>query len=102
MFRPFEQTRHRSRVAALGLLAALLAATSARAQEARITGHVLDATEHAPIGAAAVLVTGTTIGQNTTDSGTFAFRVPADAKTFTVRRIGYLAQTIPITAGKTE
>jgi len=74
----------------------------AQAQETRISGRVLDATERAPIGAAAVLVTGTTIGQNTTDSGTFNFRVPADAKSMTVRRIGYLAQTIPIAAGKTD
>ena len=71
-------------------------------QDVRITGRVMDASEHMPIPTAAVLVTGTTIGQNTSDSGTFNFRVPADAKTFTVRRIGYLAQTVPIVAGKTD
>ena len=70
--------------------------------ENRVTGRVIDATDRAPIPAAAVLVTGTTIGQNTTDSGTFSLRLPADAKTLTVRRIGYLAQTVPIAAGKTE
>jgi len=74
----------------------------AQAQETRIVGRVQDATEHAPIPAAAVIVSGTTIGANTSDSGTFAFRVPADAKSITVRRIGYLAQTVPITAGKTD
>lgn len=87
----------------LALIAVASVATTVHAQqESRITGHVIDATDNAPIGAAAVVVTGTTIGQNTTDSGTFSLRVPADAKTFTVRRIGYLAQTVPITAGKTD
>ncbi len=90
---------------ALGLALFALApwATTALAQgEARVTGHVTDAAENKPIPAAQVLVTGTTIGQNTTDSGTFSLRIPSDAKTITIRRIGYLAQTIPITAGKTE
>jgi len=86
----------------MALVATAAFVTTAGAQEARITGRVVDAAEHAPIPAAAVVVTGTTIGQNTTDSGTFTFRVPADAKNFTVRRIGYLAQTVPITAGKTD
>ncbi len=88
-----------------GLSLALVAAlsTAARAQEGtRITGRVLDAAEHGPIPSAQIIVSGTTIGQNTTDSGTFSFHVPADAKSLIVRRIGYLAQTIPIVAGKTE
>ena len=38
---------------------------------------------------------------NTTDSGTFSLRIPPDARTLTVRRIGYLAQAVPLTAGKT-
>jgi len=74
----------------------------AGAQGDRIAGRVVDATEHSPIPAATVLVTGTTLGANTTDSGTFAFRVPSNARSITVRRIGYLAQTVPITAGKTD
>src|SRR5215472_7369261 len=88
----------------LGVSFALgLALSTARAQqETRITGRVQDAAEHAAIPAAAVLVTGTTIGQNTTDSGTFSFRVPATARSMTVRRIGYLAQVVPLTAGKTD
>jgi TonB-linked SusC/RagA family outer membrane protein len=68
----------------------------------RITGRVLDATSRAPIDAAAVQITGTTIGMSTTDSGTFAVRLPPDAKTFTVRRIGYLAQTVAINPGQTD
>ncbi len=84
------------------LVAALGFASLAHAQELRITGRVVDAAEHTPITSAVVLVTGTTVGANTSDSGTFGIRVPANAKTLTVRRIGYLAQTIPITAGQTS
>ncbi len=62
----------------------------------------MDAAEHGSIPAAQVVVTGTTIGVSTTDSGTFSFHVPADAKSMTVRRIGYLAQTVAITPGKSE
>ncbi len=90
---------------AWGLSLALVAAlsTAAGAQEGtRITGRVMDGAEHVPIGSAQIIVSGTTIGQNTTDSGTFALHVPADARSIVVRRIGYLAQTIPIVAGKTE
>ncbi len=85
----------------LGVMAALAPSVQAQ-QETRITGRVVDAVEHEPIAAAAVLVTGTTVGQNTTDSGTFTLRLPADARTLTVRRIGYIATTVPITAAKTD
>ena len=78
------------------------AAHNKRLQDTRITGRVHDAANASGVPAAVVLVTGTTIGANTTDSGTFTLRVPADAKTITVRRIGYLAQTVPITPGKTD
>ncbi len=84
------------------LVAVLGFASLAHAQEQRITGRVVDAAEHTPIPSAVVLVTGTTVGANTSDSGTFGLRVPANARTLTVRRIGYLAQTIPITAGQTS
>jgi hypothetical protein len=86
------------------LLTALGFALPARAQQGttKITGKVVDAAEHEPLAAAAVLVTGTTIGMNTSDSGTFTIRLPADAKTLTVRRIGYTAVTVPVVAGKTE
>ncbi len=47
---------------------ALLSAVSARgwAQEARITGHVVDAESRTAVPAAVVLIVGTTIGANTT------------------------------------
>ncbi len=84
-------------------VAALLSAVSARgwAQEGRITGRVLDETR-APVPAAVVLIVGTTIGTSTTDSGTFTLRRPADATTLTVRRIGYLAQTVALAPGQAD
>jgi TonB-dependent starch-binding outer membrane protein SusC len=84
------------------LAAALGLASHAQAQEQRIAGRVVDAGEHTPIPAATVVVPGTTIGANTTDSGAFTMHVPASAHSFTVRRIGYLAQTVTIEPGKTE
>jgi len=68
----------------------------------KITGRVVDAAEHSPLPAAAVLVTGTTIGINTTDSGSFTLRLPSDARSLTVRRIGYTAVVVPVVAGKTD
>ncbi len=87
----------------LGVSFALgVALSTAHAQDTRITGHVQDAAEHVAIPTAAVVVTGTTIGANTSDSGTFSFRVPPTARSMTVRRIGYLAQVVPLTPGKTD
>lgn len=94
--------RSRARLGLAVVALATVATTAFAQQETRITGKVTDATDNAPVPAAPVIVTGTTVGTNTSDSGTFSLRVPADAKSFVVRRIGYLAQTIPITAGKTE
>lgn len=67
-----------------------------------VTGRVTDSAGGMPVAAASVIVSGTTVGQNTSDSGTFALAVPRDAKSITVRRIGYLAQTVPIDPGVTS
>jgi Ca-activated chloride channel homolog len=67
-----------------------------------IEGHIIDAGEHAPIPTAAVIATGTSVGANTRDDGTVSLDVPANATSITVRRIGYVAQTIPLTAGATD
>ncbi len=71
-------------------------------QDARIAGRVVDFASHQPLVGAAVTVTGTTIGVSTTDSGTFSVPLPADAKSLSVRRIGYLPQTVPLVAGQTD
>ena len=87
------------------LATALGLAMPARAQQqqgTQITGRVVDGAEHEPLAAAAVLVTGTTVGTNTSDSGSFKLRLPADARSLTVRRIGYTAAIVPVVAGKTD
>src|SRR5579862_6361999 len=81
------KVRHRALIwATLAGLSGL--ASAAHAQDVRITGRVVDAAEHQAIPAAAVRVTGATVGANTNDSGAFTFRVPASARSLTVRRIG--------------
>ena len=80
---------------------ALTVAGSAAAQE-KVTGRVIDAENKAPIGSAAVQVTGTTFGATANDSGRFMVRVPAEAKTLTVRRIGYRQTTVTLVPGTTE
>jgi len=91
-------------VRSLGLLGLLAVGGTASAQEpvARLIGHVTDATDKIPIPAAQVSVTGTTIGALTNDSGVFALRLPSDAKSLTIRRIGYRQATVTVTAGQTE
>src|SRR5581483_2119546 len=66
----------------------------------RLTGHVVDAADKIPIPAVQVVVTGTTIGAVTNDSGGFSLRLPDDAKSLTVRRIGYQQKIIPVTPGQ--
>ncbi len=67
-----------------------------------ITGRVVEADAGKPIPAASIVVSGTTVGSNTTDSGSFALALPPGAKVLTARRIGYLAQTVPLTPGATD
>ena len=116
MSRRMYVTSRRIAVVAVALLAAVLltmkpaarhvllsrVASLAGAQEGRITGRVIDASEQSGIAAAQVIVTGRAIGTNTSDDGAFTLRVPAEARTLTVRRIGYLAQTVPIAAGQAD
>jgi hypothetical protein len=83
--------------AAAGLIGT---ATRAQAQN-RIDGRVVDQ-DNVPIPSVAVLVTGTTVGTTTSDSGTFALRVPTDGKTLTFRRIGFLEKVVPIASGQAE
>ncbi len=102
------QRRLRSLVApAIALAIARLAVPAAAAAQqapstARVTVRAVDAANREPLPAVAVLITGTTIGGTTNDSGVFTVHPPADAKSFTVRRIGYLERLVPLTAGQTE
>ncbi len=116
MSRRMYVTSRRIAVVAVALLVAVLltmkptarhgllsrVASLAGAQEGRVTGRVLDATEQNGIATAQVIVTGTTTGTNTADDGTFTLRVPAEARSLTVRRIGYAPQTVTIAAGQAD
>ncbi len=82
---------------ALGVVAG---AAQAQQQQHRVTGRVVDAEGGAPIPAATVLATGTPYGTQTTDSGTFAFLVPANVTSLTVRRIGFHQKVVPIQPGE--
>jgi TonB-linked SusC/RagA family outer membrane protein len=90
----------RGLIAAAALIGAVAPAALAQQGPTVLTGRVEDATSHAPIPGAAILATGTTVGTQSSDSGTFTLRVPADAKTLTVRRIGFLQVVVPVTAGQ--
>ncbi len=87
--------------AALGMITLLAAWPISAQAPTRITGHVVDAGDQAPIPAATVVVTGTTIGTSSNDSGAFTIALPADARSFTVRRIGFLARTVPVSGAQT-
>lgn len=94
--------RGRCRNVVLCVAAAAAAGFANRADaQTRITGRVQDA-DNAPIGTAQIQVTGTTVGTNSSDSGTFTLQVPADGKSLTVRRIGFLGQTVTLNAGQTR
>lgn len=79
------------------------AATTAHAQR-RITGVVTAAGGGGPIGGASVQAVGTTAGAVTTDQGRFTIVLPeaATATAVRVRRIGYVARTVPLAAGQSE
>lgn len=68
-----------------------------------VRGRVVEADgQRAPVPAAQVVIPGTVIAQSTTDSGTFNISVPADARSLSIRRIGYLAENVPLTPGTTD
>ena len=92
------------RAVSLQLALALAVVRSASAQATQtITGRVVDAANKEPVPAVTVTVTGTTIGALTTDSGRFTLRrVPSDAKSISVRRIGYRGITVALVPNQTD
>jgi TonB-dependent starch-binding outer membrane protein SusC len=68
----------------------------------RLTGRVLDAQTQEPVPSAQVIVTGTPVGTLTSDSGTFTLRLPDNARSITVRRIGYREVVDSLAADQTE
>jgi TonB-dependent starch-binding outer membrane protein SusC len=85
---------------AVALIAGAVPAAHGQQATTVLTGRVEDKADNAPIPGAAILVTGTTIGVQSSDSGTFTLHLPADAKTLTVRRIGFLQTVVPVTPGQ--
>ncbi len=95
--------RVRSSIATAVALALALVRSASGQETQRITGQVIDQDAKIPVPAVRVMITGTTIGALTTDSGRFTIRnVPANAKSIEIRRIGYIGATVPLVAGQTE
>lgn len=88
-------------VTRLWIAAVLLAVVPSlgRAQQTRrVTGHVTVQGTAEPIPGATVQVVGTTLGGTADDAGNFNISVPAGAHQLRVRRIGFSAKIVPISA----
>jgi TonB-linked SusC/RagA family outer membrane protein len=94
--------RAASLLAGLALVASAAASPALAQQQVKLTGRVVDSTDKVPIPQAQVQVTGTTYGTVANENGQFIVNLPADAKSLTVRRIGYRAAVIPVTASQTD
>jgi TonB-linked SusC/RagA family outer membrane protein len=86
-----------SAIAAFALTASTAFAQSGTTVTGRVTSDA-----GVPLGGATVFITGTNIGAQTSDDGSYTFVVPASratggAATLTARVIGYTARTVPIT-----
>jgi TonB-linked SusC/RagA family outer membrane protein len=83
----------------LGVAVGTCAVVATAQAQRTISGRVTDAGNSSPVPGAAVLVSGTTLGATTNDSGSFRIAgVPATAVTLTARRIGYQPATLPVAA----
>jgi len=78
------------------LVAVVVLAASAAAQERSVGGRVIDQSTGQPIAAAEITIKGTSIGTHAKDDGTFTLRVPDSAVTLRVRLIGYLAREVQL------
>jgi TonB-dependent starch-binding outer membrane protein SusC len=81
---------------------ALLTASSAQAQQRRITGRVASMDGGAPLSTASVHVAGTTIGTYTNEAGQFSVLAPPTTVTLRVRRIGFQQRSIVVPAGQND
>ena len=104
---PHQRVLRRVAPRACGVLAALaIPWCTALAQQptGTVTGRITDAESRAPVAGANVLITGTQLGVQASDSGTYTIRgVPAGNAELTVIRIGYEARRIAVVvvAGET-
>ena len=72
-----------------------------RAQTRRVAGHITVQGSTEPVGGATIQVVGTTLGTVADADGHFGMTVPTGAQQLRVRRIGFQAKLIAITAGAT-
>lgn len=67
-----------------------------RAQQVRVTGHVIDTTSNEPIGGASVMIKGTTLGTMSAATGQFTLHARTLQDTLVVRAIGYAEQQVAL------
>lgn len=80
----------------IGLLALLLGAGAAAAQQRSISGRVGRAVSDEPVAAATVAVVGTAVSTVTDGRGQFTLSAPDGPVTLTVRAIGYKRRTVSV------
>ncbi|MBG9376472.1 SusC/RagA family TonB-linked outer membrane protein [Panacibacter sp. DH6] len=78
------------------VLALVLYAMPALAQEKTVTGKVTDLKDGSPVAGASVLVKGTNTGTQTKEDGSFSLNVPASATTIVISHIGFAPQELLI------
>jgi TonB-dependent starch-binding outer membrane protein SusC len=83
-------------------LIAVLAASTAGAQQRRITGRVAAVDGGAPLSSASVTIIGATTGTYTNDQGQFSLLAPPTTVTLRIRRIGYQQRSLTVPAGQND
>ena len=81
---------------------ALLAASTAQAQQRRITGRVAAVDGGAPLSSASITIVGSTTGTYTNEQGQFSIPAPATTVTLRVRRIGYQQRNVVVPVAQNE
>lgn len=71
-----------------------------RAQTRRVAGTVTVVGSNEPVGGATIQVAGTTLGTVADGDGHFTVSVPAGAQQLRIRRIGFQAKVVPVTASQ--
>src|SRR5690606_27221542 len=69
---------------------------SAYAQDRRISGRVTAEVDGEPLSGVSVVVTGTTTGTATDESGVYSIVVPSGSQTLTFSFLGYTPQTVTV------
>ena len=73
-----------------------LAATTAAAQQRRITGRISATSTGEPLAAASVIIAGTALGTRTNDAGEFSLLAPDTDLQLIARRIGFKQQSVRV------